>query len=380
MLDQWISKQWTNKKTRYPYQNEYVARRVLKRDTNLQPAYLIRYCDDFVIITNNKINAERWKDRTAKFLKNKLRLTLSIDKTSITNAKKKCIRFLGFEYKAVKGKSLTGYVTRTLPDRNKVYDKVDKILKEVKMLRAITKKEMLIHKINIVNSMIRGIINYYKGCTWVNVILGRLSRKVTWAGYKSLARVGGLWVKANETNNLQSIHQNYITGIPAIEYNGLYIGITSFEFCKWELTLTKNQSETPYSKEGRALNMKRTRKKPLKVRSDELLSNKLSELISKNLTDARYNFEYFMNRAYAYNRDKGICRTCGKAIFSGVHTHHVNPTLDIDKLNKVPNLASMHDDCHRLIHSNQDHSNLGNKIWKKIIGFREKLEQKLQTQ
>jgi RNA-directed DNA polymerase len=46
MFDQWVTKQWTHKKTRYPYKNEYITTKILKRDTNLQTAYLVRYCDD----------------------------------------------------------------------------------------------------------------------------------------------------------------------------------------------------------------------------------------------------------------------------------------------------------------------------------------------
>ena len=373
IFDQWIVKQWTNKKTRYPYKDEYVARKVLKRDSNLQPMVLVRYCDDWVILTDTKQNAEKLKVRVSHFLKEKLKLDLSLEKTVITNVKKKCIKFLGFEFKVVKGKSRTGFVVRTMPDRNKVRQKVDKILEEIKKLKTVTQKEQLIHKINIVNSKIRGIINYYIGCTWVNVILGKLSRKLQWAGHKLLNRVGGKWVKANETNNLQSIHQDYTVQIPAIEYKGVKVGLTSLEFCRWNMTLTKNQKETPYSSEGRNLNFERTKKKPLKVRADELLNLEYSELIGNYLTDKKYNFEYFMNRAYAFNRDKGKCRVCRTHITSNVHIHHINPNIGITKVNKVLNLATMHDCCHQLIHSNNDYSNLESITWNKITGFREKL-------
>ncbi|MCC0784981.1 hypothetical protein IR152_18390 [Clostridioides sp. ES-S-0108-01] len=29
-----------------------------------------------------------------------------------------------------------------------------------------------------------------------------------------------------------------------------------------------------------------------------------------------YNYEYFMNRMYAFNRDKGICKICGEPIIN----------------------------------------------------------------
>lgn len=55
----------------------------------------------------------------------------------------------------------------------------------------------------------------------------------------------------------------------------------------------------------------------------------------------RANFEYFMNREYAYNRDKGKCKCCGRYFSELIpkHCHHVNPRLPIERINKVPNLA-----------------------------------------
>lgn len=110
------------------------------------------------------------------------------------------------------------------------------------------------------------------------------------------------------------------------------------------------------------------------ARADELLSINFSELISKGLTNGIYNFEYYMNRAYAYNRDKGKCRISGKELSPHeVHIHHINPNLPLEKINKVSNLATIHKDLHPLIHSIADYSHLDTKIWRKIQSFREKL-------
>jgi RNA-directed DNA polymerase len=373
MFDEWVTKQWTHKKTRYQYKDEYITTKILKRDTNLQTAYLVRYCDDWTILTDTKTNAENWKRRIQRFLEKRLKLKLSDEKTLITNIKTRCIKFLGFEFKVVKGNSRTGYITRTMPNRANIRNKVKNILFEIKKLKKITKKGSLIHAINIVNSMIRGIINYFNVCTWVYVALKKYSQVLTWAGYRALKSKGGEWIEACKVDNLTSVHENYATVIPSIEYKGLIIGITSLEFCKWSKILTKNQKETPYSPEGRRIYIKYKKKKPLKIRADELLSVEYSELISKGKTTIRYNFEYFMNRAYAFNRDKSNCRVCGKNIASNLHTHHIKPNLELTQVNKVPNLASTHNYCHNLIHSNQDYSDLGKKAWNKITGFREKL-------
>jgi len=357
IFDQWVAKQWTYKKTKTKYKDEYVARKVLKRDTNLQTAFLVRYGDDWVILTDSKTNAANWKNRIDKFLKKKLKLNLSIGKTVITNIKTGYIKFLGFEFKVVKGHSKTGYITRTIPNRIRLKRKVKNLLYEIKKLKRITGKNELIHAINILNSKIRGIINYFIGCTWVNIILQKYSQVLIWSGYRAIKDNGGKWIPANKVNNLTSIHQDYSSLIPAIENNGLYIGITSLEFCKWKKILTKNQKETPYTQDGRAIHIKYTAKKPLKLRADEILNLEFSELISKGLTAEKYNFEYFMNRAYAFNRDKAKCRVCRNNIYSKLHTHHINPNLELNLINKVSNLVSTHSQCHKRIHDNYDYSN-----------------------
>ncbi|MFB5677881.1 HNH endonuclease [Paenibacillus terreus] len=86
------------------------------------------------------------------------------------------------------------------------------------------------------------------------------------------------------------------------------------------------------------------------------------------------NFEYALNRAYAYNRDKKKCRVCGESIHSDeMSFHRINPYLPLGKVNRVNNLASVHERCHRMIHDEQDYSTLGKKHWRKILKFREKL-------
>lgn len=102
----------------------------LRKRSNLRPAYLIRYADDFVLITNSHANALWWKDSIKAFLENVMRLSLSEEKTLITDVRRKHIHFLGYEYKVVPGKAKKGYIPRTLPDRKRLKRKVDEISAE----------------------------------------------------------------------------------------------------------------------------------------------------------------------------------------------------------------------------------------------------------
>jgi hypothetical protein len=63
----------------------------------LKLAY-IRYADDWVIFTSGDLEtATKVKAEVADFLKDKLKLTLSLEKTRITNLQKSKVQFLGFE-------------------------------------------------------------------------------------------------------------------------------------------------------------------------------------------------------------------------------------------------------------------------------------------
>ena len=66
-----------------------------------------------------------------------------------------------------------------------------------------------------------------------------------------------------------------------------------------------------------------------------------------------------MNREYAYNRDKGKCKCCGKPFSITVpkHCHHIDNQLPIERINKVPNLAWLCESCHRIQKEGYSQSN-----------------------
>jgi RNA-directed DNA polymerase len=373
-FDIWVTREWENKQTQHSYATLGKQRDALKKRSNLKPAFLVRYADDWILATDTKQNAEKWKQRISTHLRSKLKLSLSEEKTFITNIRENPIHFLGCECKVVKGKSRTGYITRTLPDRTRLKSKITELHQKLNALKHCRNKETLIHEINVVNATIRGIIQYYQCTTWVNIILSKYAYNLKWKAKMILKKYGGIWLPANEVNNLASVHADYTLGIPMVTYKHTKIGITSLAFCKWKKTQLKNPEETPFTKEGRNLYRQRTGKKPLIARADELLSLHFSHMIGKGITEKKYNFEYFLNRAYAFNRDKGKCRICGGEVENfNLHIHHINPNLPLDTVNRVNNLATVHDYCHHKIHSGQDDSSLGKKTWSKILKFREKL-------
>lgn len=119
----------------------------------------------------------------------------------------------------------------------------------------------------------------------------------------------------------------------------MYIGVTDINFQNGITQDVKIKMKHHITPEGRELYNKRMRKKGLKVRTDEVNSTTHAFYIrmSKN---PLYNFEYFMNRPYTYNRDKGKCKICGGYIEPNeARFHHVDKKLPMNQMNKVKNLS-----------------------------------------
>ncbi len=231
IMDEWITKQWERKKTRHQY-TQTGSRNAALRKTGLIAGYLVRYADDFIIATDTRAHAEEWKARLQKFLQNKMKLTLSQEKTLITDIRKKYIKFLGYEFKMVRGKSRRGYIPRTIPDRDRLKRKAEKIAGSIKKIPHNYSREQMIDAINRINSQIRGLIQYYKCCTWVNISMKKYSRWLQLTAKRRLKQHKGKWIPAKEVQNLPRVHQKYKQKIPSIKYRDIYIGFTALTFCR----------------------------------------------------------------------------------------------------------------------------------------------------
>lgn len=374
ILDEYVAKQWINKSVHTHYRDQQTKMTALRKRSNLIPGVLVRYADDFVIVTDSKAHAAFWKERVGTFLRERMKLELSAEKTLITDVRKSYVQFLGFEYKVVPGNSRKGYIPRTIPNRTRLERKVEEIKKNLLAIPKNVSKEIVIDAIHKVNSQIRGLVNYYQATTWVSVAMPRYREPINRAARKALKKYGAKWVPANETSTLPSVHQKHKAKLVAIPYKNLMVGVTCIGFCAWEKTLYHNQAETPYSEEGRQLYFERTKKKRQSARLDELSIGPPNTLILGR-ADPKNNFEYYMNRAYALNRDRLRCRICGAWLIDrDPCTQRINPHLPLKDVNRVNNLMSLCAACYRLVNNPKaDYSHMPGKAQRKIKELRKKL-------
>ena len=152
-LDHWINSQWEGIKTK-PYSEQYNKIRALKK-TNLKEMYIVRYCDDFKILTNNYKDAQKIFIAVKKWLKERLSLDINPEKSKVINLRKNYSEFLGFKLKArLKGKSFVVKSKINNKAKKKIIEKYNNQLSEIigKPTRRNVEK---------LNSMILGWHNYY---------------------------------------------------------------------------------------------------------------------------------------------------------------------------------------------------------------------------
>lgn len=373
-FDNFMTGDFERKRLRRPHTRRDGELTAMRNHSNLKTCYYVRYADDWVILTDNREDAEKLKYKAKRYLADTLKLELSEEKTLITNTRKKAMKFLGTEirmfYKNEK------WVCKVSPERERFQRKMLELRREIFYLRKVPTWDMerLVQNITRVNSIITGLVNYYSMCDQISVVARDYAWKLKYTAYKSLKRYGGKWIPAEKVANLIGYHYGHKAHIPAIWYKGRYIGITDLNFAKWVMPIPKNQKETPFTAEGQAIYYTRMRKRSLRVRVDEVNTSEhaLALRMSKH---PLYNFEYFMNRPYAYNRDKGKCKICGGDVLPNeVRIHHVKKKLPRNQVNKVKNLITVHRYCHDLIHSKELPDNLLEKTVKNLTKYRKLLE------
>lgn len=383
-LDKWVSREWENKKMRNGTKKPTASLRLHSSISN--PEFFVRYADDWVLLTKTKTNAEYWKHKIKRYLNESMKLELSEEKTHITDMRKRAIKFVGFRIKVVpKGKNgkLVGY---SYPIEERLVEKLKALKEQFHKVKYASDNNWRVHEINLLNSKIRGLINYYSSATGVNETMRKYKEWIKYASYKSVSKRGGKWTPVNECANLKTAYGERTEQVPAIKVEGEWIGIISLSFATWNKVPCFNQEMTPYTEHGRDLYEIKSNKRALNQRVQELLDTPYSNFILGRENNPRrnklYTLEFYLNRCYAFNRDKGKCKVCGIHLNPKyTETHHISDKIEPNKINKITNLASTCRTCHHNIHSTIDAEELYNdkKSTQKLIKYREKFSQTFET-
>ena len=159
-FDWWISSQWETFKTNYPYKGLHKYK--FQKKSNLKEMWLVRYADDFKIFCRDYKSAQKIYNSVKLWLKERLSLDISNEKSKITNLRKNYTEFLGFKLKVNLKKHR--YVCNSRMTAKAKEKTITKIKKQIKVIqRHRNNKEVL-----KLNSIILGSHNYYKYATHVS--------------------------------------------------------------------------------------------------------------------------------------------------------------------------------------------------------------------
>lgn len=357
--------------------------------SGITPKYNYRFADDWVILTSTQAEALRLKRQLTKYFRYRMKLDLSQEKTYVTDLRTDGIHFLGFVVKAERKRKTPDPATwsetlvgKPFPDMNRLTKKICNLSKEVRRIGLFTQPNTQAAQIQYVNSIIMGLAQYLQPsiCSAAYHAIDRRVNNTALAVWKNLfpKRYNQMQVPLQTLCNLPHRHEGYKSKTFAIEIEGKWFGITCafITHAKYE-TRPFNQHMTPYTEEGRRIYVSyRTKHKPLPC--DRPSINTPEDILLSAYACGKgwkANFEYFMNREYAYNRDKGKCKCCGRYFSDNLpkHCHHVNNKLPVEKINKVSNLAWLCVPCHRMVHNSPIYPGTDQKTIRKIEQYKQKL-------
>lgn len=327
-LDWWISDQWETIETRHPYVERGSKYYALKK-SRLKECFLIRYADDFKILCRNYPTALKMFEATKDFLKTRLQLEISAEKSKIINLRKKSSEFLGLTIKARKKRN--GHVAHSRmcqKAKKNAYDKLKRAIKEIS-------KKQTPESVWHYNTVVMGIQNYYSAATHINYDLDHLSCHLIRTLYNRLRRD---WKRATKHDMSLTLRKRYRNYNPKL-YKVQDIVLIPIYAQKHKSARNFTQSISNYTKEGRA-----EIHDTLKAIDKETLRH-----VQRFYMNHR-TIEYNDNRISKFVAQYGRCSITKQELgLIGWHCHHKIP-LEFGGTDSYDNLVIVLEDIHIAIH------------------------------
>ena len=341
-LDWWISSQWetmpthnhfngvTNKNGSEYRNNVYRA----FKQSHLKEMYIVRYADDFKIFCRKRSDANKVFIAVKQWLKDRLSLEISEEKSKVVNLKKHYSEFLGFKLKAVrKGEK---FVVRTHMSDKAVKRETEKLKEQIKAIEYRGNTEDEIRQIYRYNSIVFGVHNYYRYATAINLdcaaIQFRINTVLNNRLKGRLEKRGSVSRKYIAEHYGKSKMLRYISGEPLCP-NG---------YVQTKNPMYKKKKICKYTAEGRE-EIHRN------LKFDETVMTVLHMLARAYLPNR--SVEYMDNRVSLYAAQYGKCAVTGKVLWiDEIHCHHKKP-ISQGGTDEYKNLIIVHIDVHKLIHA-----------------------------
>ena len=339
-LDWWIASQWENMPTSYEYKceirpngtkNKSPIYSAFRNTTNLKEVYIVRYADDFKLFCRKRSDAEKVFIATKQWLKERLRLDISEEKSKIINLKRHYSEFLGFELEAIRKRK--GYVVKSHMTPKAIARETDKLIAQVMQIAHAQDRNDEAKEITLYNSMAIGIHNYYRFATMIATDCEQIQRNVSTVMKNRLygrltkkGQINEVYIRKHYGDSKQIRFVSSKTVVP--------IG-----YIKTQTPMFKKKKVCKYTLEGRE-----EIHKNLKINTSVML-------MLMRIKEPRRSVEYMDNRISLYAAQYGKCAVTGKDLWiDEIHCHHKVP-LRKGGTDKYENLVILHRNVHLLVHA-----------------------------
>lgn len=331
-LDHWVAKQWHHFQTNNAYANNANQKRAMQQ-SNLKQGYIVRYADDFKILTKDYRSAKRWFYATKYYLKERLKLDISTEKSKIVDLKKKTSEFLGYKLQVVP-KGNTWVCNSNISDK-----KIKQIKHDLQTKVKNIQKSPTAKTVNRYNSYVLGIRNYFRYATHVNIDMKSIAYTLSFKLYNRLLNLGKYEVPVHPPPVYEKFYKNkYKT----FKIGGVYLfPLADIQTATiWNYT----QEQTPFTQVGRNI----AEIKEL----DRGMLTEIGKLLKVNISNR--SIEYADNRISRYSMKNGKCEI-SKVFLNAdeVHCHHYLP-IRYGGNDSFDNLRIIHKDIHVLIHATKE--------------------------
>lgn len=354
-LDWWIASQWEEIPTRKKYstgtnpngsENKGNKYKMLKDYTRLKEVTCVRYADDFKLFTKSHKHAKKLFYAVQDWLKSRLGLDISPEKSKIVNLREEYSEFLGFRIKVANhgGKHNPKYV-------------VESHIKEKSLDKIHTKMKRLIHDIEFpghgkraehaavarYNAYVFSVHNYYDMATMVCHDLHPTAFSVH-KSLKARLRKRLKTAKQAKKKKLNPVIPDYIKKRYGDSEQLRFVrgyALAPIGYVKHRSPMYKRRAINSYTPEGRAALHK-------------MLSGTIDVSIMHYLmrNPVQYQSAAFNdNRISLYCAQVGKCAVTGQKLAIGdIYCHHRLPR-HLGGGDEYRNLVIVSLDVHRLIHA-----------------------------
>lgn len=350
-LDHWVESQWQcNPVTQNYAHRENAAGCPIRshayramRNTGLKEMYIVRYADDFRILCKTKSQADRTLIAVTQWLKERLRLDISPEKTKVLNVKRSYSEFLGFKIRLhKKGQKYT--VQSRMCD--KAFKKVKaNLTKQVGNIKFPRKDRGEAGEVRLFNAMVMGVQNYYQIATNISLDCGDIGRAVNTVLQNRLksGKSHRLKKEGRDLTKMELQRYGKSEQLRFIAQSKEPIYPISYVQCKNPMNLRRKVCA--YTVAGRA------------EIHDDLRIN--TPMLLQLMRERTYNrsTEYIDNRISHFSAQWGKCAVTGVEFkcVSDIHCHHKTPKQDGGS-DKYGNLVLVLAPIHELIHAVDEHT------------------------